>query len=145
MNSNITDKKLLQLWRDPTFSGSYRGIKTFQTLLKTDLNLNISENRLYSVLKSDPIYIIHQRPQRNFDRRQYDIKNYGELVQADIAYMYEYKKFKYFLLLVDGFSSKIFSIKNNFNFLQSVVKPVSILQLLFIYKLSNWLPIFMIF
>ena len=39
MVKTVSDKRLLQLWRDPNFSGSYRGIKTFQTLLKTDLNV----------------------------------------------------------------------------------------------------------
>ena len=35
----ITDKEILQLWRSPTFEGSYRGIRTFQVLLKTNLNI----------------------------------------------------------------------------------------------------------
>ena len=53
--TTISDKKILELWRDPNFSGSYRGIKTFQTLLKTDLNIDVEENRLYKVIKNDPI------------------------------------------------------------------------------------------
>ena len=106
----ISDKEILKLWRSPTFEGSYRGIKTFQVLLKTNLNIDVSQNRLYEVLRSDPIFIIHQKPQRNFERRHYDINNYGELVQADIAYMFEFDHFKYFLLAVDCFSSKIFTV-----------------------------------
>jgi len=104
----VSDKKLLQLWRSPNFTGSYRGIKTFQVLLKTDLNIDVSQERLYKILKNDPIFLIHQKPQRNFIRRSYDIQNYGELVQADIAYMFEFESFKYFLLAVDCFSFKIF-------------------------------------
>ena len=107
---SVSDKKLLELWRDPTFAGSYRGIKTFQTLLKTDLNIEVSEQHLYKVLKTDPIFLIHQKPQRNIERRSYDIHNYGELVQADIAYMFNFNNFKYFLLLVDCFSFKIFTV-----------------------------------
>ena len=53
---NVSDEKLLELWRSPTFDGSYRGIKTFQLLLKTDLNIDVSQERLYSVLKKDPIF-----------------------------------------------------------------------------------------
>jgi hypothetical protein len=105
----VTDKKLLELWRSPNFAGSYRGIKTFQVLLKTDLNIEVSQERLYRLLKTDPIFLIHQAPQRKFQRRSYDLQNYGELVQADIAYMFEYNSFKYFLLVVDCFSSKIFT------------------------------------
>ena len=110
MPKTISDKKILELWRDPNFSGSYRGIKTFQTLLKTDLNIDISENDLYKIIKNDPIFIIHQRPHRKIERRSYDLNNYGELVQADIAYMFNYENYIYFLLLVDCFSSKIFAV-----------------------------------
>jgi hypothetical protein len=105
----VTDKKLLELWRSPNFSGSYRGVKTFQILLKTDLNIDVSQDRLYKLFKTDPIFLIHQTPQRQFERRSYDLNNYGELVQADIAYMFEYDSFKYFLLVIDCYSSKIFA------------------------------------
>jgi hypothetical protein len=104
----ITDDKLLKLWRDPTFAGSYRGVRTFQILLKTDLNIDVSQKRLYDLLKKDSIFLIHTKPKRKFDRRHYDLRTYGELVQADIAQMFEYDGFKYFLLLIDCFSSKIF-------------------------------------
>jgi hypothetical protein len=104
----ISDEKILELWRDPTFSGSYRGVKTFKILLKTDLNIDVSQKRLYSILKKDSNYLIHTKPKRNFERRHYDLHNYGELVQADIAQMFEFNHYKYFLLLIDGYSSKIF-------------------------------------
>jgi hypothetical protein len=104
----VSDEKILNLWRDPNFSGSYRGIKTFQLLLKTDLNIEISEKRLYKIIKKDSIFLIHQRRKKNFPRRSYDLRFYGELVQADIAYMFPYKHFLYFLVLIDCFSSKIF-------------------------------------
>lgn len=135
----ISDKRILQLWRDPTFSGSYRGIKTFQLLLKTDLNIDVSEKKLYSVIKTDPLFLIHQRPKRNFLRRSYDIRFYGELLQADIAYMFEYDNFKYFLLVIDCFSSKIFveplkdksaeSVKKAFEIITNEMKaPIQELQ-----------------
>jgi hypothetical protein len=104
----VTDEQILELWRDPTFAGSYRGIKTFQILLKTDQNIDISQKRLYNILKKDSIFLIHTKPQRKIERRHYDLHNYGELVQADIAQMFEYDDYRYFLLLIDCYSSKIF-------------------------------------
>ena len=106
----VSDEEILQLWRDPTFAGSYRGVRTFQVLLKTDLNIDISENRLLQILKKDSIYLIHQRPKRKFNRRSYFVHFYGQLVQIDIAYMFPdaTTKDKYFLLAIDVFSSKIF-------------------------------------
>ena len=69
-NSEVTDQKILELWRSPLFSASYRGIRTFKRMLKLDLNIDISEARLYAILKNDPVYLIHQKPARNFKRRQ---------------------------------------------------------------------------
>ena len=54
--TDISDDKLLELWRDPIFSGSYIGVKTFQILLKTDLNINLSESRLFKILRNDQIF-----------------------------------------------------------------------------------------
>ena len=107
----LSDSDIVRLWHDPSFTGSFRGIKTFQTLLKTDLNYNISENRLTTVLKTDSLFLIHQRPKRNFDRRKYSVHFYGQLVQIDLAYMFPDEKTnkKYFLLAIDVFSSKIFT------------------------------------
>ena len=108
ISEQISDQTILQLWRSPQFSGSYRGIKTFKRILKTDLDIDISESRLYNILKKDAVYLIHLKPARNFERRHLSVNNYGELVQADIAHMYTYDNYKYFLLLVDAFSSKVF-------------------------------------
>jgi hypothetical protein len=104
----ISSEEILKLWTNPDFSGSFRGIRTFKVLLKTDLNIDVPEKRLYSILRKNPVYLIHQKVARNFDRRHYDVRFYGELVQADIAYMFNFEGFKYFILLIDCFSSKIF-------------------------------------
>ena len=58
-SDKISDKTINELWRSPQFSASYRGIKTFKRVLKTDLDIDISESRLFNVLKKDPVYIIH--------------------------------------------------------------------------------------
>lgn len=108
MSSDISDEEILRLWRDPNFSGSYRGIKTFQILLKTDLNISVSERHLYKVLRNDPVFLIHQKPKRKFDRRFYDLNYYGELIQSDLGFMFENESFKCFLLTIDCFSHKIF-------------------------------------
>jgi hypothetical protein len=104
----VSDEDILKLWRDPSFSGSYRGIKTFQILLKTDKDIDVPQKRLYQIVKNDPIFLIHQRPIRNFERRQYDVRYYGETVQADLAFMFPISGYQYFLLVVDCFSLKIF-------------------------------------
>ena len=95
--SVISDKELLKLWRDPTLKLSYRGIRTFQLLLKTDFHISVGLKRLYSVVQQDPIYLQHKRPIRNFARRFYYVTYYGEVFQMDLASMFEYDSYKYFL------------------------------------------------
>ena len=69
MNRQISDKEILKFWRSPLFTGSYSGIKTFQRCLKLEKDIEVSERRLYSVLKTDPIFIIHQKKHKELDRR----------------------------------------------------------------------------
>ncbi|MBM3939083.1 MAG: transposase family protein, partial [Sphingomonadales bacterium] len=108
--SQISDNEILNLWRDIDFPASFRGVKTFQAVLKTDRNIDVPEKRLKEVLRQDPIFLIHQIKPQTFDRRKYVTHNYGELVQADLAYMFPDSdtKEKYFVLVIDVYSSKIF-------------------------------------
>lgn len=105
----ISDEKIRKLWHNPKIG--YRGIKTFQILLKTNYNIDISQNRLYQILKEEPLYLIHLPPKRNFERRSYDVKFIGELLQMDLAEMFTYNSYKYFLIITDCFSSKIWAQK----------------------------------
>jgi len=97
----LSDSELLSYWRNPDFSGSYRGGKTFQIFLKTDLGEDIPLNRIYKVLKTDKIFILHQKPIRNIDRRPFDVKFYGQVCQSDLAFMFKFEDFNSFLLLID--------------------------------------------
>lgn len=94
----------------PSCAGSFRGLKTFQAVLKVDKGIDISENRLRQILRKEPSYLIHQLKPFKIKRRAAITHNYGELCQADIAYVFEsdVTKEKYFLLLVDVYSNKIF-------------------------------------
>jgi len=89
---------------------SSRGIKSFQILLKTDLGIDISENRLYKVLGQEPIFLMHQRKFQKVLRRQTITHSYGQLLQADCAYMVPDSQTgqKFFLLVIDVYSGKVF-------------------------------------
>ena len=104
----LSDSEILSYWRNPEFSGSYRGAKTFQILLKTDLGEDVSINRIYKLLKTDKIFILHQRPIRNIERRPFDVKFYGQVCQSDLAFMFKFEDYNSFLLFVDLFSLKVF-------------------------------------
>jgi hypothetical protein len=78
-------------------------------LLLTDLGEDISLNRIHKILKKEKIFIIHQKPIRKIIRRKFDVRFYGEVCQSDLAYMFPWDKYLYFLLLVDCFSLKVFT------------------------------------
>lgn len=102
------DKKILELWKSPLFSGSFTGIRTFQAVLKLEKNIDVSRTYLTKLLSQEPIFVIHQRKHQNFERRKVSLHNYGELVQCDLAQMFNFNGYIYFLLLIDCYSSKLF-------------------------------------
>lgn len=104
----LSDEKILELYKDINFPGSFSGVKVFQQFLKTDLNESIPEKRLYSLLKKDPLYVTHLKAVRHFPRRPYFVTSFGQLCQCDIAYMTKFNHFTYFLLLIDVFSRHIY-------------------------------------
>lgn len=105
----MSEEEILKLWRDADFEGSYTGVKTFQILLKLNKNIDVSEGKLYQILKNDPLFVMHQRGKRKISRRSYNLNYYGELVQSDLAYMFEHEAFKYFVVTYDCYSGKVFA------------------------------------
>jgi hypothetical protein len=85
MSNKITDNEILKLWKNPHFSGSFRGVKTFQTCLKLEKDIDISERKLYKILKKEPVFLIHQKSPTTLSRRHLNLNNYGELVFGDIG------------------------------------------------------------
>jgi len=59
------DHGVLKLWRDLNLEGSFTGVKTFQTLLRLNKNIDISERKLYQNLKNDPLFVMHQRGKKS--------------------------------------------------------------------------------
>ena len=83
MDDDVNEEQILNLWKDISFPGSFRGVKTFQALLKTDKNIDISEKQLYEILKKEPNFLIHQVKPFKPSYRSYVTHNYGELIQSD--------------------------------------------------------------
>lgn len=106
---SVDKERILKLWRDPNFQGSYTGIKTFQTLLKLNENIDISQKQLYEILKGDQLFVMHMRGKKTISRRHYNLDYYCELVQSDLAYMFEFEGYKYFVVVIDCYSGKVFA------------------------------------
>lgn len=67
----LLSDQIIKLWHDPNWIGSFRGIKTFQTFLKTDKNIDVSTKQLTDILKNDSLYLMHLKPKKTITRRHY--------------------------------------------------------------------------
>jgi len=80
----LTDQEIIRLWQDPSFGGSFSGVKNLKHFLFTDLGETVSEQRLYNVLKTVPNYIYQLKPIRKFPTRNYVSDSFGKLMEAGL-------------------------------------------------------------
>jgi len=81
----LTDEEILKLYKDPTFAGSFSGVKNFRNFLYAEKKELVPEKRLYNILKQDPLYLMHMKPARKYPVRHYDVQSFGNTVQMDLA------------------------------------------------------------
>ena len=106
------NKKILELWRDPKFSGAYAGLATFQTCLEHEKNISISRNELLKILRTDRDYVLEMRKiPKAIKRRPMNIHGVGILWQADLGQLFEHDGYTGFLLCIDIYSRRIFCEK----------------------------------
>ncbi len=109
MVSEKIRETILSLWRDKDFSGSFAGLSTFGNALRTEKNINISNNELLQILRSDADFLLETRKiKKTFPRRKMNVHGVFSLWQADFAQMFKFGNFVGFLLCVDVFSRKLF-------------------------------------
>lgn len=102
-------KQIVNLWRNPKFSGAFLGIAGLKKALKREKKIDVPYNELLKLMMKEPNYIKTIRPRRRFPRRKLKIHGYGVLAQADLAVMPKTASdFNCFLLYIDAFSRKIF-------------------------------------
>lgn len=106
----LTNDDILKLYKDPTFEGSFSGVRTFCDFVFAEKGVKLSLKQVYNVLKTDPLYLMQMKPIRKFPTRPYDVQSFGNLYQMDLAVMPVFNGFKYFLVLIDVFSKHIFAL-----------------------------------
>ena len=108
----VDEKKILNLWRDPRFSGAYSGLDNFKTCLQHEQNIHISRNNLLKILMKDRNYVLEMRKvPRKIKRRGMNIHGYGQLWQADIGQLFDHNEYTGFLLCIDVYSRRLFCRK----------------------------------
>lgn len=80
--ANLTDQEILEYWKNPLYSFSFRGARNFSLLLKTDLGIDVPVSRINRLLQREPIFLIHQRRHKKILRRNFYLSAIGQTVQA---------------------------------------------------------------
>ncbi len=105
----LSEDDIKKLWKDTKFCGAFSGITNFQSCLEMEKGVRLSKNKLFSILRKDPDFLIESRKVRKrFPRRRLLVHGVGQVWQADLAIMYSYRRYIGFLLCIDLFSRKIF-------------------------------------
>ena len=106
----LTDDFIKQLYTDPDFEGSFSGIQRMRHFIEQKYQECISLNRLARIMNSLPEYMYQLKPIRKYNLRSYQVDGFGQLLECDLGFMPNYLNFRYFLLMIDCFSEKIFAI-----------------------------------
>ncbi len=104
------DPKIIQdLWQDPSFSGSFSGINTFQSALAMEKKIKISKQKLFSILRKNRNFLAESKKRyKIIPRRKIIVHGIGQMWQADLAMLFPFNGFIGFLLCIDAFSRRIF-------------------------------------
>ena len=63
--------------------------------------VHVPQKTIVMALNSIPSYIMHLKPARHFERAHYFLTDFGELVQADIGFLFPEDGYSCFLLVID--------------------------------------------
>ncbi len=105
----VSDEKLISLWKDPNFCGSFSGLNNFHAALAAAENIHIPKEKLFSILRQDPDILLETKKRlKKIPRRHMILHGVGILWQADLGQLYQFNDKQYFLLCIDVFSRQIF-------------------------------------
>ncbi len=113
-NQKISEKlkeKIINLWKTPSFSGSFGGLSNLQLALKVEKHIDIPRHQLLEIMHSDPNFVIESNKiKKEFPRRKMNIHGFCSTWQADVAIMFPIDAFIGFLLCIDIFSRRLFCV-----------------------------------
>lgn len=109
MSGQLSEAKIISLWRDKTFPGYGLGLISFKQELESRFKVKLSDKFVKNCLLKIPEYLQNQLRRKKFERRQYFVHGFAILYQCDIATMPKFNDFQFFLLLIDAYTSFIWT------------------------------------
>ena len=80
---NYSDEELIELWKDPKFSGCYSGVANFQSALEFEKQIKVSKKKLFQVLRRDPDFSMESRRIKKVaQRRRMVVHGFGQVFQV---------------------------------------------------------------
>lgn len=105
----LSDNKLKKLWFNKEFPGAFSSAHLFKNSLKYEFGEDVPLSRIYRVLSEIEDFQDQIRPIKHFDRRSYKtVYGFFQYVEIDLGIMTKYRNQRYFLLLIDTFSRRLF-------------------------------------
>ena len=115
--ASLSEDKVISLWRDKNFPGHGLGLISFKQELESRYKVKLSDRYVKDCLVKIPEYLQNQLRRRKFERRHYFVHGFAVLYQCDIASMPKFGDFQYFFLLIDVYTSFLWTApltsKNN--------------------------------
>lgn len=109
---SLTESELRSLWKNDKFPGSYQSAIHFQQNINHEFGVKIPLNKIYEALSKIEEFQQSVRSIKKFPRRKYtNVRSFFKLVQTDLALMPNWKGFKYFIVVVDVFSRRLWALK----------------------------------
>ena len=108
--AKYTDEEVLQLWRNPEFSGAFTGLSTFKSALEYEKNIKISRKKLFDILRRDKNFLLETKKIQKVPVRRKTIQHgYGTKFEIDLGQMFEFEGYNYFLACIDVYSRRAFA------------------------------------
>lgn len=91
MSDNFSPDDIRKLWKDTNFFASFTGLSTFRDALETEKGIEISMRRLKDIMNESPAYLDSIRRPKRFERRKLQVDGFNELIQVDVAHIFDYR------------------------------------------------------
>ena len=106
-------EKIIKLYKNPSFPGSYSGLDTFLKTLK-DNGIKHNKNKVKKLLLQNETYTLHRPKRKKFERNQVIVSGIDDTWQADLVDVSSLSNkndnFKFILTCLDVFSKYAWAV-----------------------------------